>query len=153
MIKYKVYHPKEISFYKLYDFIKESDKLFIPTLSTLVDLKEYTEKIFNNATCFAYLEEGEIIALSIAYVNKAPQETYGTYLAVKPEFEADGLGLDLVRKAIGYAKEFGSSGFSLQIRSSNKMLLKFYLHQGFTIIKEGLYPNSDIKELDLNKKF
>lgn len=153
MIEYKVFQPKEISFDKLYDFIKESDKLFIPTLSSLVELKEYTEKIYNNATCFVYLNDEDIIALSIAYVNKAPKETYGTYLAVKPEFEADGLGLDLVRKSISYAKEFGSSGFSLQIRSSNTMLLKFYLHQGFTIIKEGLYPNSDIKELDLNKKF
>ena len=150
---YKVLKPNEGNFEDLRDFITEMDKFFIPTLASRVNIDEYCHKIFSNATRFIYVENGTIIAMSIAYINPSPKESFGTYMAVRPEYEADGLGLDLTRKSIKYAKEIGSSSFRLMMRASNQMLLKFYLKQGFKITKEETYPNSDIKEYELVKNF
>lgn len=112
---------------------------------------DYIKKIYEKATKFLYEENKKIIALSLVYVNKAPNESFGTYLCVDPRYNDVGLGLELVLKALKYAKEYGSSSFRVMIRSSNSMLFKFYSKLGFKVTQELKYPNSEITEYEMVK--
>lgn len=152
-MEYKVFKPGEASVDLVARFIKDMDKLFIPTLSSRVDLDEYAAKMCKNATMFSYLEDGEIVALSVAYINKAPLESFGTYLAVHPDLADTGIGLVLTVKNIKYAEKMGSASFRVKIRASNEMLYRFYVKQGFVKTKEETYPNSDIIEYEMVKRF
>lgn len=152
-MKYKIQQPGEGNKEAIKNFIEKMDKFFTPTLASRVNIEVYCNKIFKNATKFIYEEKGDVIALCIVYVNEAPKESFGTYLAVLPEYATYGLGLDLVRKAIKYAKSKGSSSFRVKIRASNKMLYKFYQLQGLSKVNEENYPNSDIVEYELVKLF
>ena len=152
-MEYKIFGPKEGDKTIIGDFMKRMDSNFTPTLASRLNLDEYIEKIYNNATKFTYWDKDKLIALGISYINKAPLESFGAYVVVDPAYESYGLGLDICMKSFKYAKEFGSASFRVKIRDSNTMLNKFYLKQGFKLIHQGTYPNSDIKENELVKNF
>lgn len=152
-MEFKILGPGEGNKDQIGSFMKDMDKYFIPPLATRINLDEYIDKIFNNATKFTYFEGDRLIAIGINYVNKAPDETFGTYLVVDPEFESYGLGLDIALKALKYAEKFGTASFRVKIRNSNKMLNKFYLKQGFKIVNQSPYPDSDDLQNELIKYF
>lgn len=139
----------------LSDFIRETDHLFIPRLSSYVSLVEWSEKLYRNATLFIVRDtvNNEIIACNAVYVNKAPQDSYATFLAVKEKYANYGIGAKLIIKAIRYCKDLGSSGYALQMRASNEIMYNFYLHLGFKKITEEKYPNSEEVKYNLRISF
>lgn len=152
-MEYKVFGPAEGDKQNIGDFIKDMDYLFTPTLASRLNIDDYIDKIYTNATKFTYMEGDRIVAMGITYINKKPLESFGTYLAVSPEYSDTGIGLDLVVKTIRYAEEFGSASFRVMIRASNKILLKFYKKMGFEVTREEQYPNSDVLEYEMVKVF
>ena len=153
MIEYFRYGPGEGPEDDFFQFVKDSDAFFNPPLSVRVNVEEYAKKMFLNGTKQWFADNGKIIALSVAYYNKPPQESFGTYLFVLPEYESNGLGLKLVQNTLKYLKEFGADRYRVKIRASNKMLYKFYLLMGFKKTGEGLFPNTDEVEYELTKFF
>ena len=150
---YEIYPPLKGEREPIERFIVKSDKWFIPPLSQRTDIRAYASKLYDKGFKFVCLKEGGIIGLCVAYINKAPDYSFGSYTVVDPRFDGMGLGLIVTRNAINYAKEIGSAGFKLKMRAENKMLLKFYQKMGFEIANESYYTNTDIKELELIKKF
>lgn len=151
-MEFIVKNPKEECIENIYDFFVKTNDLTIPPLSQIVNLKEYTEKIHSNATLFEYIEDNRIIALNAVYVNKYPQDSFATSLAVLPEYEGYGIGAKLILKAINYCKKYGSQGYRLQMRSSNIIMLDFYLKRGFSIIQEDDY-SENVKGVILKLNF
>lgn len=53
------------------------------------------------------------------------------YLAVAPEHQRHGYGKKLVQKAIEELNKIGCQKINLQVRRTNKQVVKFYKHLGF----------------------
>lgn len=139
-MEYIVKTPGQEEVSKIHHFLLDTDHLSIPPLSHRMDLLEFAKKLQEKATIFEYVEDNKIIALNAVYVNKYPIDSYATSLAVLPEYEGFGIGAKLILKAINYCKKYGSEGYRLQMRTSNRVMLDFYLNRGFSIIQEEDYP-------------
>lgn len=152
-LTYEVIEPGTGDWKELYEYICEIDQTHIPSISSRVDLIEWTHKLIDHATLFVYRDEGRIVACVADYVNKAPELTFGTHLSAKHDYSDYMLGPDLIVKSLDYAKKYGSAGKQGKIRKSNSLLLKFYQKLGFKIIAESVFPNSDVVELTIAKYF
>lgn len=135
------------------DFITQSDAWFTPPLSTQTDITVYANKLYTNGVKFICHNEDGIIGACVAYINKAPDFSFGTYLVVNPVFDGLGIGLKLISMAIDYSEKYGSRGFKLNMRAENKMLLRFYQKKGFEITDKSIYTNTDIEKYELTKIF
>lgn len=150
---FEIILPGEGSYEELYNYLKEIDQTHVPSISSRVDLKTWTQKLISNATIFVYRINGEIVACVADYVNKAPDYTFGTHLSAKHKYADLMLGPDLIKKSIKYSKNFGSAGKYGKIRSSFKALVDFYLKLGFKIENKSVFPNSDVEELEIKLTF
>ena len=149
---YSILLSKEINKDEFVSFVKDTELLFVPRLSTRVSLIEYAEKMYQYATLFIVRDmddAGKLIACNAVYVNVAPLDSFATFLVVKEKYANYGIGAKLIIKAVRYSKELGSSGYSLKMRASNKVMYDFYLRLGFIKVSEGKYPNSEEYEYDL----
>ena len=150
---FEIILPESGSYEELYNYLKDIDQTHVPSISSRVNLKEWTKKLIENATLFVYRIDGEIVACVADYINKAPDYTFGTHLSAKHQYADLMLGPDLVMKSIKYAREAGSAGKYGKIRSSYKALVDFYLKLGFKIEKRSFFPNSDVEELEIRLTF
>lgn len=151
--KFEIILPGNGSYEELYQYLNDIDQTHIPSISSRVNLKEWTQKLIDNATLFVYRDNDEIVACVADYVNQAPDYTFGTHLSAKHNYADLMLGPDLVMKSIKYAKKFGSAGKYGKIRSSYKALVDFYLKLGFKIENRSFFPNSNVEELEIRLTF
>lgn len=151
--KTEILEPSVIDPEELFQFVQESDSLFIPLLSTRTDLKEYSYKMALNATLFITRKGNELIACNAVYINPKPNYSFATFLAVKKEYENYGIGARLIIKAVKYAQKQNTNYYQLEMRASNIAMLEFYKHLGFRIIGEELYPGTTELRLTLQKDF
>lgn len=153
---YEVLPAGQIDVSEFFKFAEDTDHLFIPRLSSRVQLQEYIGKMALHATIFTVrdLEDNsKLIACNAVYVNKTPLNSFATFLAVREEYASYGIGAKLIIKAIRYCQEFGSAAYSLKMRASNKVMYDFYCRLGFKKIAEAKYPNSEEIEYELEKTF
>lgn len=154
MIDYAVNEPNTLDANEVLAFLKETDELVTPALSTLVDLEEYAKKITSKAVIFTARDEGRLIGLTAIYFNKAPGYSYSTYNMVKREYQlTEMVGVELSRMVGIYIREKGSAGIRFECRKSNKALVKFHLKNGAKIIGESLYSGTDIVAVQMELTF
>lgn len=148
MIIYQVNEPQTLDEQEILVFLKETDELLTPKLSSLVELEEYAKKITSKAVIFTARDAGQIIGLTAIYFNPAPNYSYSTYSMVKREYQlVEMVGVKLSKCVSDYTKSNGSAGLRYEIRKSNKQLLKYNLKRGAKILKESVYPGTDIETL------
>ncbi|CAM4159671.1 GNAT family N-acetyltransferase [Roseateles saccharophilus] len=130
--------------------LKEVDDEFIPSLSSLVNLAEYSQKLHKNATIFSNHDRGKLVALLAVYrtdtVNKV---AYCPMLAVAKTHRSYGLGASLVRSAIELLKKTEFRIFRLEVYKTNLGVLAFYKKLGFSIESET--ESSVFLELNLDQ--
>ena len=153
MIEYELFLPTECNEKWLYSFLLETDGCLIPSLSSRVDLKEFSSKISKLATHYIAVVDERLAGIASFYFNKAPKFSYLTYLCVHPSYRGLGIGKNLVAKSLSFSEEYGAAGYSAVMRKSNILLLEFYKSFGFEVVSEGFYPGTDIAELHIEKKF
>lgn len=153
MIEFKIYKPEEGPKSEISQFIKDMEGLSLTHLGMKTDLDTYIDKTYKNATKFTYWDDGNLIGLGLAYINKAPRESFGTYLCVHPDYASDGLGLDISLKALKYAETFGTDRYIVVVRDNNKMLNKFFKKLGFIKTNSLMVENSNILENEYTKYF
>ena len=148
MIEYDVNEPNTLDVNEIFTFLKETDDLIVPALSTLVNLNEYANKITSKAVIFTARDERHLIGLTAIYFNRAPEYSYSTYTMVKREYQlVEMVGVEMSNRVRDYAKGNGSAGLRYEIRKSNKPLLRYHLRRGAKILEERLYPGTDIVSL------
>ena len=147
--------PKEGNLDEVYNFILNSDSFFQPKLSSRVNLKDWSKKIFNNATRVEVRKDDELVCLGAAYMNKKPERSFGTYIFVKKEYQDEiEIGPTAMQMLVDYSEKYGSSAYYCIVRKSNKPLVRFYQKiLGFSIEETKKYPNSEIEELIIVKHF
>jgi len=121
-----------ISKEELYNIHFLCDNDFIPALSSRVDLKEYTTKLYKNAD-FVILRKDNIIAGLVAlYCNDF--DNYSAYISsvcILPEFRGLKLGNVLIEECIKYCKEKGMKSITLEVSKENLVALNLYSKFGF----------------------
>lgn len=148
MIEYNVNEPNTLDVNEVFSFLKETDELIVPALSTLVNLYEYANKITSKAVVFTARDDGQLIGLSAIYFNRKPDYSYSTYTMVKREYQrVEMVGVEMSNRVRDYVKSNGSAGLRYEIRKSNKPWLKYNLRKGAKILEERLYPGTDIVSL------
>lgn len=148
MIEYNVNEPNTLDVNEVLSFLKETDDLVIPSMSSLCDLDEYAHKITSKAVIFTAREESKLIGLTAIYFNRAPEYSYSTYTMVKREYQlVEMVGVEMSNRVRDYVKGNGSAGLRYEIRKSNKPLLRYHLRRGAKILEERLYPGTDIVSL------
>ena len=68
------------------------------------------------------------------YLKLADSASYISRFAVKKSYRKTGLGIDLITRAVEFAKEAGSSVVLLHSAASNENMVDFYGKRGFDLI-------------------
>lgn len=153
-IDYFTYEPNTVDSSEFLSFLRETDDLIIPCLSSRVDLAEYAQKVTKNATMFVAKKGDEWIGVEAVYFKPYPDYSFSTYLCVKQEYQNDSMvGMELMLRQKRYLKEKRTKGLRFAIRKSNAPLLNYHLKTGGIIIGEHTYPGTDIIEVEMEKVF
>ena len=100
----------------------------------------------------AKLDEGTVVAY-LGYWLIADEVHISTF-AVHPEFRMNGIGEDLLRRALSEARMKGAQVATLEVRESNAAAISLYEKLGFEIVgsRKGYYRdnNEDAILLTLN---
>lgn len=117
--------------------LKKIDSDFIPPLSSSVNLADYSNKLYENATIFSVHDKGELVAMMAVYCNDVINHiAYGTMLAVAKTHRIYGLGPNLIKTTVDYLKKSGFKIFELEIYKTNPRVVVLYKRLGFSIKSE-----------------
>ena len=153
-IDYFVFQPGTVDSNDFLHFLKETDDLTMPCLSSRVNIKEYAKKVVDNAVMFIAKKGDDWIGVEAVYFNEYPNFSYNTILRVKKEFQNNSsVGIELMLMHKKYLKEHRTKGLRFAIRKSNKALLNYHLKTGGKIISEHTYPGTSIVEVVMEKVF
>lgn len=117
---------------KIYNFIKKSDKDFPERLSDRVDLKEYSNKLFDSAVIITQINDDEIVGMFAGYANdESKKQAYVTFVSVDKEYRGHGIGQKLLSEFIIICKRKGFSKIMLHTSLENKNAISLYEKNGF----------------------
>ena len=134
---------------QLSQHLKRCNTLFEPNLDTYVNIDNYAEKIFKNATTFEIWEKNELVGLVACYLNDENQNTgYITNVSVEKYYQSKGLAKILLIKSIELSKKLEFQKLALEVESINKKAINLYESLGFKSVKvrkNKLYMEKELK--------
>lgn len=122
---------------QIQELLKNIDNDFIPSLSSKINIEEYSKKIFNKATIFSTNKKGELIAFIAFYCNEELKVAYCTMIAVRKNEQNSGIGTNLIKSSIDYLKKKNFNSLTLEIYKTNIKAIDFYKKLGFKIEDEN----------------
>lgn len=130
-----IFKNETINYDVLLNFLKDCDKLIMPVLSSVVDIKEYSKKLVNNATFYSAVDNENLIAIIVCYANNfKTKEAFITMVAVKLEYQKKHLATMLFQNCIEDLKNKGFKKISLEVHCENLKAIKLYEKFNFKII-------------------
>lgn len=122
---------------ELKNILEEIDADFEPPLSSSLNLTEYAQKMYKNATIFSVHEEGKLVAAMAVYSNDPSRDVaFGTMLAVSKSHRIYGLGPNLIKTTVDYLKKKSFNFFRLEIYKTNPRVITLYKRLKFTVASE-----------------
>jgi ribosomal protein S18 acetylase RimI-like enzyme len=116
----------------IFGHLLECNSLFIPTLSTRVDLEDYAAKLTQNTTRFEALHDGKLVGLVAAYLNDHNFcNAFLSNVSVIPQWHRLGIASRLLTWCIHTAQEAGFREVSLETDHSNTASIRLYTKEGF----------------------
>ena len=124
----------DITSEELLDIHLQCDNDFIPRLSSRVDIKEYTKKLFDNASFVLIKTNNSISGVVALYCNDFEKYTaYISSVCIKMEFRGLKYGTVLITETIKYSKNIGMKSVMLEVSKENIIAYNLYLKHGFAI--------------------
>ena len=143
---------KKKSSSEIVKYFTEHHKLFSPPLESRIDLKVFSQKIYDNAIQFWAIDSctQKNVGFMACYFN-FPEKVYGyiTTISVVESMQGLGLGEELVKKAIECGKERGFRSIRLEVNLQNIRAISFYRRLGFEKYDESdssLFLRIDLEE-------
>ncbi|MGO2169059.1 GNAT family N-acetyltransferase [Pseudoalteromonas sp. AOP31-A2-14] len=125
------------------------DSDFYPSLSSRVNLEQYTSKLLEKGRVFGVYKENKLIGAVAIYMNDVDNKvSYCPFIAVLPDFRAQGISLLLIESAIAELKRQEFKKLSLTVRADSPAS-KLYKKVGFVIIKNFNYDKTDIQGYEM----
>lgn len=130
-INFKVSHASlsEIEYH-----LTECSDLFVPVLSSYVDLHKYSVKIVTNAITFEAWEENYLVGLIAAYKNKEAKTFFITNISVVASFQGKTVAKKLLEFFFNMCRDDLYNTVSLEVYKINDKAVSFYEKQGFRIV-------------------
>lgn len=110
---------------------------------------------YDNAYAWGVVENGELIATIETNQELWSNRLRITVLWVKDEYQRKGIGHSLIEVAKEQARREGHRALILETQSCNVNAIKFYLHEGFTLIGMDTccYTNNDLERKEVRLEF
>jgi ribosomal protein S18 acetylase RimI-like enzyme len=120
------------------EFLKKSDNEFHPRLSSRVNIKDYSEKLCENAVLIiAKLNNQDIVGINAFYANDInSMKAYLSNINVLQEYQGIGIASNLIKKMITYLNHKGFKEISLEVYKDNLNAISLYKYFGFDILIE-----------------
>ncbi|NLD47926.1 MAG: GNAT family N-acetyltransferase [Clostridiaceae bacterium] len=129
MIEYRIQKLTEET---IYDYLMALDKSLLPTLSSRVNIKDYSCKLCNYALHFCAFDEEQMVGIVAGYFNDPDNKTvYISSFSVIKSHRKKGIASTLLKKVIHYAISKGFSKIDLQVYIANESAITFYENFGF----------------------
>lgn len=128
------YSQNSISKDKLFDFLLKIDNEFNPSLSEIIDISEYSEKLYSNANLFEAWDGDELVALVAMYANnKETKKAFITLVYCVETHRRQGITNNLLNLAFAYLKKISFNSVFLKCVLDNTPALNMYKKLGFDI--------------------
>jgi 2-polyprenyl-3-methyl-5-hydroxy-6-metoxy-1,4-benzoquinol methylase len=116
------------------------NEIFIPTLSTRIDVNDYAHKIFSHAQRFEAWVNNDLVGLVAIYCN-APDKcvSYITNVSVLPNKQGQKIASSLLTNCIKHVQQLNFECIELNVDTNNTAAIALYEKYNFTIryIKES----------------
>lgn len=127
-----VYRIQKLTEDTIYNYLIALDKSLLPTLSSRVNIKDYSCKLHNYALHFCAFDEEQLVGIAACYFNDPDSMTvYITSFSVIKSYRNKGIASTLLKIVIQYAKSKGFSKIDLKVYSANESAITFYENFGF----------------------
>ena len=112
--------------------LKNVDKNFTPTLSSIINLSDFSKKIYDNATRFEAWHNKNLIGLISAYYNdNSLKKGFINHVAIDDSFKSKGISKILMKKCFNYGYKNDFKTISLEVAQNNKIAINLYENFGF----------------------
>ena len=119
-----------------FTFLKKVDHLFIPKLSSTLNMKDYARKLSEKAISFTVYDGDELISFAVCYFNdQQSQIGYITMLVTMKAYQKQGIASKLIVNLANYGKINNYKQIQLE---AYKDLVAFYNKRGFSVISKKL---------------
>lgn len=107
---------------------------FTPSLSTTVNIDEYSKKIRKNAVTFEAWDNNQLVGLVSGYFNDVTSKIgYVTNVSVMVNYQGLGIANMLLVKCINYAKDSEFVKVKLEVHKNNNAAINLYKKFGFNV--------------------
>lgn len=135
------------------EHLARCDSDFVPPLSGRVGIKDFAQKIVNNATRLEAWSGSTLVGLVAAYCNdKERRIAYITSVSVLKLWAGKGIATHLVGQCVECAKIMGMQQIRLEVEEDNMSAIKLYEKSGFVsdgtnapFIKMNLYLKKSVE--------
>jgi len=134
-----IYKIKTASISEIESHLIKCSRSFIPALETVINIDDYSLKLFKNAQTFEAWNKNEIIGLIAVYVNNF--ETLSAYISnvsVFIEYSGSGIAKELLNHCVVFCKNNGFVEIKLEVNKKNLRAIKFYEKNNFVKDEEKI---------------
>jgi ribosomal-protein-alanine N-acetyltransferase len=129
------FEVKKAKYKDIYEHLVKCSPLFLPPLSSYVDIEKYAEKILLHSYTFEAWSSSVLVGLIAAYLNQISKENaFITNVSILPEYQRRGISRLLMKITVQKAQEIGFKKLSLCVNSSNSAALNLYKNFDFRIV-------------------
>jgi len=131
-----IYRTKSASEEQIFGHLNECSTYFVPELNAVVNVGEYSKKIFQKSVTFEAWNDGRLAGLVAVYCNDSEtRAAYITSVSVVREFLGAGVGSKLLGMCISYVKLNRFIEIVLEVNVMNAPAVKLYQKYGFAIFE------------------
>jgi len=148
------YSSENTAYDSLYSFIKRTEKWFNPPISSRKSLKDYVEKLVDEAVILLAKDKSTDDIIGIAAYYCTPEKfifARTSYLAALPNRE--GIGSNLLSHVIEDCKSKGMCWIESQTWESNEKSIRLFQKHGYQIKEYISNRNNNIRSVILRLSF
>lgn len=115
-------------------FILHQEKFFVPAIASKVNLKEYSEKLLEQASLAFAVNENVIAGMIAFYCNDFnSKQAYISYFAIDDLHKGKGLGRKLLSNCIAQCQEVNMNSIKVETWAGNAAGIHLYNSLGFRV--------------------
>ena len=143
-IEYKINQSSNLD---ILQHLNNCDDNFIPKLSSKVNLKDYSNKIFENAVRIEAWISNDLIGLIAVYQIIIKQELFITNVSIEKKYSGNGIANQLMNQLLILFNSQDFNKIKLEVEINNKIAINLYTKYNFKLESQ----NANSLTLELNK--
>jgi ribosomal protein S18 acetylase RimI-like enzyme len=125
------YSINQSNLFQVKSHLDQCSELFVPTLSSYVDIYSYSEKLIQKATRIEAFDEIKLIGLIAVYINEDENLCFVSNVSVIPGFSGKGIATTLFYRTQNLIKNLRVDTMILHVDKNNYPAINFYEKLGF----------------------